>query len=80
MPLANSIFNPAHVKGPENPLSLATIGAWSSGVGATLIFDGQTAATAKRYKRLSTYTPTAGDRVLVAKISGSYVILGKISL
>lgn len=61
------------------PLYLATVGSYTAGAGATLIFDGQTTATTKRYKRLASYTPAAGDRVLVAKISGSYVILGKIT-
>lgn len=59
-------------------LLLAKVGNYISGVGATLIFDGQTAATTKRYKRLSTYTPSSGARVLVAKIGGSYVILGAV--
>lgn len=62
----------------ESDLFLATVGTYSSGSGATLIFDGQSQATTKRYKRLSTYTPTAGARVLVAKIGGSYVILGAV--
>lgn len=58
---------------------LATIAAWSSSAGATLIFDGQETATTKRYKRLvNGATPAAGDRVLVLKMSGTYVILGKI--
>lgn len=59
-------------------LMMATVGNYSSSLGATLIFDGSTEATTKRYKRLSTYTPTAGARVLVAKISGSHVILGAV--
>lgn len=59
-------------------LLLAKVGSYTSGSGITLIFDGQTAATTKRFKRLSTYTPSAGARVLVAKIGGSYVILGAV--
>ena len=62
----------------EPLLYLATVGAVTSS-GVTLIFDGQTTATAKSYKRLSSYSPTAGDRVLVAKMSGSYVVLGAIT-
>ena len=57
---------------------IATVGARDSG-GTTLIFPGQTEATTKKYKRLSTYTPTAGARVLVAKVNGSYVILGAVT-
>ena len=62
----------------KGELLLATVGAKDSG-GTTLIFDGLTSATTKKYKRLNTYTPTAGARVLVAKINGSYVILGAVT-
>lgn len=59
-------------------LFLATIGDVNSN-GATLSFNGS-AATSTRYKRVVTgQTLTAGDFVLVAKISGSYIILGKIA-
>lgn len=59
---------------------LATVGSVSA-AGTTLILDGQTSATTKRYKRVVTgQTLAAGDRVLVARISGTFVILGKIAL
>ncbi|MBR2582563.1 MAG: hypothetical protein IKD61_04155 [Oscillospiraceae bacterium] len=59
-------------------LFLATIGDVNSN-GVTLSFNGS-AATSTRYKRVVTgQTLTAGDFVLVAKISGSYIILGKIA-
>lgn len=52
---------------------LATIGAvYSDGV--TLIFDGQTTATAKRYKSNKAVTFTAGQRVKVVKIAGTYLV------
>lgn len=41
-------------------------------------FDGETVASTKVYKRLSSYTPVAADRVLLVAISGTYVILGKV--
>lgn len=56
---------------------VATVGSTSS-AGTTLIFPGQTSATTKRYRRLSSYTPAANDRVLVVKTGGTYVILGKL--
>lgn len=40
----------------------------------TLVFDGETVATVKAYPYLASYTPLAGDRVMV--VSG--VIIGKI--
>ena len=48
-------------------LYLATVGSYTA-AGAALVFDGQTTATTKRYKRLTSYTPAVGDRVLVAKL------------
>lgn len=41
-------------------------------------FDGEDIPSQKVYKRLSNYTLTDDDRVLLAKVSGTYVILGKI--
>ncbi len=43
-----------------------------------IVFDGESTASTKQYPYLSSYEPTAGDRVLLAKIAGSYVILGKV--
>lgn len=60
------------------PFAIATIGTVSV-AGCTLILEGQNTATAKSYRRLSSYAPTAGDRVLCARLSGSLVILGKIT-
>ena len=57
----------------------ATVGSTSE-AGTTLIFDGMDAATSKHFKRISSATGlTAGSRVLVAKISGTYIVLGKIT-
>lgn len=52
---------------------LATVGAVYTD-GLTLIFDGQEAATEKHYKCNTSVTFKAGDRVKVARISGSYVV------
>lgn len=43
-----------------------------------IVFDGETAASTKQYPYLAPYAPTAGDRVLLAKVAGSYVIMGKV--
>ena len=43
-----------------------------------VIFDGETKQTAKRYPYLGSYVPAAGDRILLAKIAGSFIILGKV--
>ena len=56
---------------PEN--FLATVGAVHDD-GLSLILDGQTEATAKHYKCNTSATFAAGDRVKVARISGSYIV------
>lgn len=58
---------------------LGTISSYSSGDGVTLTIDGESAPTTKEYCFLSSYVPTVGDRVLVEEISGTYVILGKVT-
>ena len=59
-------------------LRIATVADYNSSNGSTLIFDGETTATSKRYKRISGVTFATGNRVLVAKLSGTYVIIGRI--
>ena len=62
--------------GPE--FLLATV-ASTSNSGITLIFDGQTAASQKAYKNISNMDPyKVGDRVVVMKLSGTYVVLGSL--
>lgn len=41
-------------------------------------FDGEDTPSQKQYMRLGSYTPTTGDRVLLASTGGTYVILGKV--
>ena len=78
----------------ESPLlSLATIGAKvltkrgqltdldeSEEINACtiMIFPGQTEATAKHYRCNPDVTFAAGNRVLIARVSGSYVVLCKV--
>ena len=46
--------------------------------GVRIIFDGTDQPTTKSYKRLSSASLSAGDRVAVIKASGTYIVLGKI--
>ena len=69
------------IAGPSSgscELLIATVGNYNSSTGSTLILPGETTATTKRYKRISGLTISAGSRVLVARISGTYVIIGRI--
>lgn len=60
-------------------LMLATVDTVTN-EGLTLIPDGETEATQKKYKYMtSAYAePASGDRVVVMCLSGTYVVLGKI--
>ena len=44
----------------------------------SIIFSGEHEASSKKYPYLSSYTPKAGDKVLLVRIANSYVIIGKI--
>ena len=59
-------------------LLIASVGNYDSSWGTTLILPGSTTPTTKRYKQISGLSISSGDRVLVAKISGTYVIIGRI--
>ena len=41
-------------------------------------FDGESSASTKQYPYLDSYTPAADDRVLVARVGKTWVILGKV--
>ena len=49
-----------------------------SGSNPIIKFDGEQTPSSKIYKRLGSYAPTKGDRVLLVSVSGTYVILGKV--
>lgn len=52
---------------------LATVGTVYDD-GLSLIFDGQEDATQKHYKRNTAITFSAGQRVKVVKMSGTYIV------
>lgn len=60
---------------PKEPKAaqLATVGTvYSDGI--ALIFDGETTETTKHYKRNLSISFTAGQRVKVCKVGGSYIV------
>lgn len=59
---------------------IATVGDLSEN-GVTLIFDGQTEPTTKRFKSLAVGRGSsfAGQRVVVMKQAGTYVVLGMLT-
>jgi len=44
----------------------------------TVIIDGESTATTRTWPYLASYTPTAGDRVLIGVVGHSGVILGAV--
>ena len=67
-----------HAREEGGCMILGTVKAITSGSGVTVQIDGESSATTKKYAYLSSYTPAVNDRVLIAEVGGSYVILGKI--
>ena len=64
---------------PTGAVFMAEVGAVSP-AGATLVLPGQETATQKSYKRLASESELwPGDLVLCARVSGTYVVLGKIT-
>lgn len=45
---------------------------------ASVKFSGESKSSLKKYKCMASYTPEAGDYVILAYISGTYIILGKV--
>ncbi len=76
--MSDNVFILEQESKQETHFFLAKVKAFSSNM-ATLNIDGDTNATVKKYKVLNDKYLETGDRVLVAKISGTYIVLGKIS-
>lgn len=58
---------------------LATVVSYSSSTGVKIRLDGQEEAMAKSYKRLYGTTYSAGQRALVIKLSGTYIVIGRLA-
>lgn len=57
---------------------IATVDDFNLALGTTLIMPGETQATTKRYKKLYQASIQNGHKVLVAKVSGTYIIIGRV--
>lgn len=73
----NELFDPGASTSASEQLLIATVGSVSSS-GTTLRFN-TAGATTTRFKRVVGQSLSAGDMVLVARVSGGYVIIGKIA-
>lgn len=52
--------------------------AYTSGL-PRVQFDGEDEVSGKTYPHLASYTPSAGDRVVLLPVGHSYVILGEVT-
>lgn len=57
---------------------LGTVQARDDWEGLSLVIDGEDEPTTKKYHYLQSYVPRAGDRVLIADVGDSYVVIGRI--
>lgn len=77
--MANIIIDNQNAGANLPDLFLATVDNYNYTTGTTLILPGSNTPTEKRYKKISSISSLAnGQRVLVAKVSGTYLILGRI--
>lgn len=77
IPTASEFLNIIQPSAQKPSFAFGSIdSAYSSGNPA-ILFDGETVVSTKTYPFLSSYTPVASDRVVLARISGGYVVLGK---
>lgn len=61
----------------DTPFKMGTVDSLFPDGSPKVKFDGETTPSQKKYKRLASYTPSVGDRVVIASVSGTYVVLGK---
>ena len=60
---------------------LGTVISWSNATGVQIQLDGQDSAMTKRFKMMLMCRPLkVGSRVVVMKHSGTYIVLGEVSL
>lgn len=59
-------------------IRMGTIPGGYAGGRPTVQFDGESIASTKTYPYLGSYTPTAGDRVLLVRAGHTWVVLGEI--
>lgn len=75
---ANEFWNMVSKNKSTTYYKLGTIDTAHTSGSPKVTFDGESVVSTKTYTRLSSYTPTANDRVLLLVVGATYVILGKI--
>lgn len=62
----------------KNMFRLGRVDPDYTGGRPSVIFSGETIKSGKKYPYLSSYVPKANEKILLAKVGSSYVILGRI--
>jgi len=76
---AEDFIRDSNKKTPSQ-FKLGTVGkGFVSGGAIPVLFDGSTAETLKKYNCIGSYIPAIGDRILMAEIGGSFVVIGNVS-
>ncbi len=78
IPSAGEFLNNIRNDKEYKAFKLATISSLFSNGAAKVTFDGESTESEKQYPYISGYIPNIGDRVLLASVSGTYIIIGKI--
>lgn len=78
VPSASEFFSNINNNKDNKAFKLATVTAVSSG-SPKIKFDGENTASLKQYAYIDGYIPVIGDRVLLASVGGSYIVIGKIN-
>lgn len=63
---------------PGPPFALGTVSSGYTSGKPSVRFDGEDSASVKTYPYLSGYSPTANDRVLLARVGRTWTVLGKV--
>ncbi len=79
IPSAGEFLQYASGEGKSSSFKLGMVTELFNNGAAKVKFDGEDTASEKQYAYLAGYKPAVNDRVLLAIVSGTYVILDKIN-
>ena len=77
IPTAQDFMNMNQTKDGKKLFRLGRVDSVTGGL-PTIQFDGEETASGKLYAKLDGYSPTTGDGSGLAKVSGTYIVLGKV--
>lgn len=76
---AEELVKSTTIKEPESNFKMALVVELFENDTAKLQFDGEEVPSEKQYAYLDWYIPQINDRVMIGKIGGTYVVLGKVN-